>query len=197
VSEQNGEKRRVDSFEVAAAMREAGLPDAFIVDAIAAARESGGVRGLLGMWLETNETDSERNEIEADIQDLIDDLTQPVGPREEVYVRFDDLEWIAKHIMEFKNSLLAKLGDEDVSLTELSNRTGMPVSSLSRFFNSASMPRRGTLLKIAKAVGFSGVEIATDWDERLSFSYTNSTIEIYIPGRLSSVKESLGFIDNG
>lgn len=153
----------VDPFVIAAEMRQRGLPDSFIVDAISTARESGGVRGLLQLWLETQEED-ERDEIVADIQDLLHDWGEPVGPREEVYVRFDDLETIGDHIMEFKNGLLSKLDDEEVTLTELAERTGMPVSSLSRFFNTPSMPRRSTLLKIAKAVGFSGVEIATDWD---------------------------------
>jgi transcriptional regulator with XRE-family HTH domain len=70
---------------------------------------------------------------------------------------------IAKNILAFKNNLLREV-NKRCSLTELSERTGMPLPSLSRFFNTPSMPRRSTLIKIAEALNLSAVEIATDWD---------------------------------
>jgi DNA-binding phage protein len=48
-------------------------------------------------------------------------------------------------------------------ISKLSDLTGIPQPSLSRFFNSSSMPRRTTLLKIAKALKLDAVKTATEW----------------------------------
>ena len=53
--------------------------------------------------------------------------------------------------------------DTKGGISKLSELTGIPQPSLSRFFYSASMPKRITLLKIAKALNLSQVEIATEW----------------------------------
>ena len=81
---------------------------------------------------------------------------------EGVYIRFDDLAAIATNIRGFKDSLRIKI-DTVGGIGELSKKTGIPQPSLSRFFNSASIPHRATLLKIAKALGLSQVEIETEW----------------------------------
>lgn len=151
-----------DVFGVIDQMRAASLPDSFVLDVTQMVREIPSVAGMLELWLESE--GDERDEIVADLQDLVDDWKQSVGPTEEVYIRFDDLDTIAQDIMAFKDGLRAKLDDEGITLTELSERTGMPLPSLSRFFGTPSMPRRYTLIKIARAVDFSAVEIATDWD---------------------------------
>jgi DNA-binding phage protein len=44
-------------------------------------------------------------------------------------------------------------------ITKLAERTGIPQPSLSRFFNSVSMPRKSTLLKIAEALNLTQLEI--------------------------------------
>jgi DNA-binding phage protein len=97
----------------------------------------------------------------SDIQELIDDCGQQekIG---DVYMRFDDLEGIAKNIRAFKDNLRA-LVDKNGGLKPLSEATGIPQPSLSRFFNSAARPRRTTLHKIAKALKLSQVQIATKW----------------------------------
>jgi hypothetical protein len=164
VQHQTSSEHQVDLFEVATEMRGAGLPDQFIADAVAVAREYEGVYDLMMMWVEAVDHEDERADLVADIQDMIDECAEPVGPRKERYVRFDDLDWIADHIMTFKDNLRRVVDKQGLTLTELSERTGMPVPSLSRFFNSASMPRRNTLLKFAEALDLSAVEIATDWD---------------------------------
>lgn len=151
-----------DVFGVIAQLRDAALPDAFVLDVIEMARDTPSVIDLLELWCESEA--GERDEIVADLQELIEDWRQPPGPTEEVYIRFNDLDMIAKDIMAFKDALRRRLDGEGVSLTELSQRTGMPLPSLSRFFNTPSMPRRSTLIKMAHAVNFSAVEIATDWD---------------------------------
>ncbi|WP_407890448.1 helix-turn-helix domain-containing protein [Scytonema sp. NUACC26] len=46
---------------------------------------------------------------------------------------------------------------------KLSEKTGIPEPSLSRFFNSASMPHRTTLYKIANALKLTESQILSKW----------------------------------
>lgn len=112
------------------------------------------------MWAEEKDK-NEQDEIVADIQDLIDDCSQK-EKIEGTYIRFDDLEGIAKNIRAFKDTLRLEI-DQHGGLNNLAQLTGIPQPSLSRFFGSASMPRRSTLLKIAKALNLSQVQIANEW----------------------------------
>lgn len=145
---------------IAKRMLDEGLPKRFAILAQATALEYEGVRGLMQMWDE--ETDLEyRKEIEADIQDMIDDCAKK-GYTEGPYIRFDDLEAVRENIRVFKDSL-RKIVDERGGINRLVELTGIPQASLSRFFNSGSMPRRTTLNKIATALNLSQVEIATPW----------------------------------
>lgn len=52
--------------------------------------------------------------------------------------------------------------DKNGGLKKLAELTEIPQPSLSRFFGSATMPRRTTLLKIARALNLSQIEIATE-----------------------------------
>lgn len=151
---------RVESYAIGVQMQEAGLADEFIVAAVTAANEFEGVFNLLKMW--RNESDStERDAIVADLQELIEDCTQGETV-EGVYVRFDDLDRIAKDIRKFKDSLRV-LVDERGGIGKLAELTAIPQPSLSRFFSTAAMPRRTTLHKIARALGLNHVQIATEW----------------------------------
>jgi DNA-binding phage protein len=153
-------KNRVDLFEIGTGMRSAGLPDTFVADAVTTAMQFEGVRDLLILW--ANERDAkERKEIVADIQDMIDDCAQ-ASKQEAVSIRFNDLATIAKNVRKFKDELLVAVNQRG-GITHLSQLTGIPQPSLSRFFNTVAMPRRGTLLKIAKALGLDAVEIAGEW----------------------------------
>lgn len=152
--------QQVGLFEIAHQMKEAHLPDEFIASAIRTALEFEGVADLVYLW--ANETDDqERNEIIADIQELIDDCHQ-LEKEEFAYIKFNDLEAIAKDIRAFKDSLLA-IVTEQGGITRLAELTHIPQPSLSRFFNSNAMPHRITLLKIAKALNLDAVKIATQW----------------------------------
>ena len=151
---------KVELIEIGHMMNLAGLSKPFIAAAVETAFEFEGVYDLMKMWAE-EDVPADRDEIVADIQDLINDCTQKEKV-EGVYVRFDDLEGIAKNIRGFKDSLRIKV-DALGGIGELSKKTGIPQPSLSRFFNSASIPHRATLLKIAKALGMSQIEIATEW----------------------------------
>lgn len=151
---------KVELIEIGSLMSKSKLPNTFIAAAVETAFVFEGVYDLMKMWVEETDT-NEREEIIADIQDLINDCAQK-EKIEGVYIRFDDLEKIAADIRTFKNALLMKVNSLG-GISKLSELTGIPQPSLSRFFNSASMPQRITLLKIAKALGLSQVEIATEW----------------------------------
>jgi DNA-binding phage protein len=92
---------------------------------------------------------------------MIDDCTKQ-EKEEGAYIRFNDLEAVAKDIRAFKDSLLEEV-DKAGGVKHLSELTGIPQPSLSRFFNSTSMPRRSTLLKIAKGLKLDAVKIGTQW----------------------------------
>jgi DNA-binding phage protein len=151
---------KVELIEIGSLMHKAKLPNTFIAAAVETAFAYEGVYDLMKMWAEETEK-KEREEIVADIQDLINDCAQK-DKVEGVYIRFDDLERISGNIRGFKDALILKVNERG-GLTKLSELTGIPQPSLSRFFNSASVPQRATLLKIAKALGLSQVEIATEW----------------------------------
>ncbi len=151
---------QIELFEIAGEMKKQGLSADFITAAVSTATEFEGVYDLMKLWI--NETDSkERDEIVADIQDMIDDCAKQ-EKEEGAYIRFNDLEAVAKDIRAFKDSLLEEV-DKAGGIKPLSESTGIPQPSLSRFFNSTSMPRRSTLLKIAKSLKLDAVKIGTRW----------------------------------
>ena len=152
--------RQIELFEVGIKMRQLKLSPAFITAAVRTATEFDGVYDLMKMW-ESETSVSDRDEIVADIQDMIDDCAQQ-DRSEAPYVKFTDLDAISKNIQSFKDSLRMAV-DKKGGLKSLSELTGIPQPSLSRFFNSGSMPRRATLLKIAQALKLDAVSMATEW----------------------------------
>ncbi|MCB4756259.1 MAG: helix-turn-helix domain-containing protein [Elusimicrobia bacterium] len=141
-------------------MKKKGLPADFITAAVGAAREFEGVYDLMKLW--AGESDpKERDEILADIKDMIDDVSQKEKGAG-VVIRFNDLDAVAKNIRSFKDSLL-EIVMKAGGLTKLAELTNIPQPSLSRFFNSASMPRRSTLLVIFKALKIDAIKIPSDW----------------------------------
>lgn len=151
---------QVEVIEIGREMHHAKLPNDFVVAAVRTAFEFEGVYDLMKLWMAEGDED-ERNAIVADIQEMIDDCAQK-EKKEEIYIRFDDLDTIAKGIRVFKDNLRL-IVDKKGGIGKLSQLTSIPQPSLSRFFSSASMPRRATLFKIANALELSHVEIATEW----------------------------------
>jgi DNA-binding phage protein len=150
----------VELFEIAHQMKIAGLPDGFISSAVKTAMEYEGVSDLLILWRDEHDA-HERNEIIADIQDLIDDC-QHKNRKEFPRIKMNDLDAISKDIRSFKDNLL-NLVYQSGGISHLAKLTDIPQPSLSRFFNSNAMPRRSTLLKIAKALQLDSVEINLPW----------------------------------
>lgn len=143
-------------------MDQAGLDRELIVAADTLARSDQGVYDLMALW--HNEPDAnEREEIVADIQDSIDDYEQaPATPEKKPYIRFDQLGTVGEQVMANK-AKLRDLIDRNGGVSAVAKRCGIPQPSLSRMLNSASIPRRTTLYKIANALDLSEADIVTEW----------------------------------
>jgi hypothetical protein len=146
---------------IVVAMDKAGIDKDFIVAADALARSDQGVYDLMAMWEDADP--AEQDEIIADIQDSIDDYADaPSEPTERPYIRFDQLDDVVQKILKDKTRL-RDLVDKHGGVSAVARKSGIPQPSLSRMLNSASMPRRSSLYKIANALNLSEAEIVTDW----------------------------------
>lgn len=143
-------------------MRRTGLESAFICSLMENCQRYEGIRDLMEMWFD--ETDpKERSKIIADLQESIDDIVNaPQKPEERPYLRYDDIDEVKRDVIEFKKRLREE-ADRQGGISELARKTGIPQPSLSRFFSSASMPRRTTLYKIAKVLNLSESAISFKW----------------------------------
>lgn len=154
--------QKLKVYEIATEMKKLGLSVHFISACVEQALEYEGTHDLMALWLEA-ESEVERNEIIADLQDEVDARVEaPKKVVKKPYVKFDDLDEIAKDITSFKKAL-RKVVDKHGGISKLSEKSGIPQPSLSRFFNSASMPRRVTLYRIAEALNLSEKEIVNEW----------------------------------
>lgn len=147
------------SFMVA--MKEARLDPSFIVRASELARFDQGVFDLMALWLAADEAG--RAEIVADLQDSLDDYEDaPRAPTEKPYLPYERLEEVATRVVAEKARLRALI-DRHGGVSAVAARAGIPQPSLSRMLNSASIPRRSTLYKIANALQLAETEIAMEW----------------------------------
>lgn len=149
-----------DVLQIAIQMSDANLPVGFVFAAAELGLKSKPVRELMTMWAEETDAD-ERDEIIADLQELIDDH-EAVARREVQSIKLNDLDAIAKNVQAFKDSLRLEV-EEKGGISKLSELTKIPQPSLSRFFGSTAMPRRATLLKIGKALGLEKIELDAQW----------------------------------
>jgi len=144
-------------------MVNAGLAHRFIFEASELARVDQGVYDLMALWLVVADDDAERDEIVADIQESIDDYRDaPTQPQEKPYIGYDKLDDVATRVVAEK-AKLRQLIDRHGGVSAVAQKSGIPQPSLSRMLNSASIPRRSTLYKIANALGLPETEIVTDW----------------------------------
>jgi preprotein translocase subunit Sss1 len=154
--------QKVRVCEIAVQMKAAGLEDSFIAGVVDMASEYEGTYDLMELWASL-EDPAEKSEIIADLQEEIDSfIEKPKKPTKKPYISFSDLEGIGKDVLKFKKELRDRV-DQWGGISKLAKATGIPQPSLSRFFNSATMPRRTTLYKIADAIGLSEKDIVSDW----------------------------------
>ena len=156
-------EQQVRLYEIAAQMSKAGLTAPFIAAAVELACVSEGLYELFVLWEQLDGDPVERAQVIADLQEAIDE-SEESAPRvvQRAKVSYDELDEIGKKVLAFKAKLRRKV-DKWGGITKLAEVTGMPQPSLSRFFSSASMPRRTTLYKIARAMDLPDKEIVFDW----------------------------------
>ncbi|MBL9109028.1 MAG: helix-turn-helix transcriptional regulator [Myxococcales bacterium] len=144
-------------------MKAAGVDPKFIVNVFELARTDQGVYDLMAMWLAAKNEPAERTEVVADLQEALDDYQDaPTTPLEKPYIKFDKLGDVARQVVEHKKRL-RNLIDRNGGVSSVAHKCGIPQPSLSRMLNSASMPRRSTLYKIANALNVEESEIVTEW----------------------------------
>jgi len=143
-------------------MRSAKLEGAFICSLMEICQRYEGVRDLMEMWFEESDK-KERDKIIVDLQEALDDIIEaPQKPEERPSFRFDDFKNLTRDVLEFKHFLREEV-DRQGGITKLSHKIGIPQPSLSRFFNSKSVPRRTTLYKIAKALNLPESMVGFKW----------------------------------
>lgn len=156
------DEQKIKVYEVATKMKKKGLSSKFISACVEHALKHEGTHDLMILWFEASD-EIERNEVVADLQDEIETKDEaPNKPLKKPYIKFDDLDCISKDIVKFKNAL-RKVVDKHGGISKLSEKSGIPQPSLSRFFSSASIPRRVTLYKIAEALNLNEKEILREW----------------------------------
>jgi DNA-binding phage protein len=144
-------------------MNRNGLSRDFIVEASELARSDQGVFDLMSLWLDAGEDPGARSEIVADIQESIDDYQDaPQAPVKKPYVGYSTLDALVTEILKEK-AKLRLLVDRHGGVSAVAQKSGIPQPSLSRMLNSASMPRRSTLYKIANALDLSESDIVAEW----------------------------------
>jgi DNA-binding phage protein len=143
-------------------MRRRGLESAFICSLMEYCQRYEGIRDLMEMWFD--EADSkEQAKIIIDLQESLDDIMDAYSQLEErSNLPSNDLDEIKSNVLKIKERLREE-ADRQGGISELARRTGIPQPSLSRFFSSASMPRRTTLYKIAKALNLPESVIGFKW----------------------------------
>ena len=135
------DEQKVEVYHIASAMKQAGLPARFITQAVTLASEYEGAYDLMKIWSQEDEQE-ERDQICADLEELIDEQwEQPRQPTVKPRIDFTQLETIGNSIVAYKKRL-RQLVDARGGITKLAEKSGMCQPSLSRFFSSASMPRR-------------------------------------------------------
>jgi DNA-binding phage protein len=144
-------------------MGRAGLDPAFITAASDLARLDQGAYDLMAMWSQSEADAEERDEIIADLQELLDDHAEaPQTPLRRPYIKYEHLEEIAAKVVADK-ARLRRLIEQHGGVTLVAKKSGIPQPSLSRLLNSASIPRRTTLYKIANALDLPETDVVTDW----------------------------------
>lgn len=144
-------------------MEAAGIDREFIVRSFELAQHDQGVFDLMALWQESAASPGDREDIVADLQDSLDDYEDaPKAPQKKPYITYDGLGDVAIQVTAAKKRL-RDLIDRHGGVSAVALKSGIPQPSLSRMLNSASIPRRATLYKIANALGVSETEIVTEW----------------------------------
>lgn len=142
-----------------ARMQASGMGAAFVRSVFDVAQASAGAFHLVELWAEAP-TAADRDEVVADLQEVIDDHLEQGSTKPKIdYKRLDE---VGTSITAHK-AKLRRLIDKHGGVSQVAARCGIPQPSLSRMLNSGSMPRRATLFKIASALDVDESEIVGEY----------------------------------
>lgn len=148
-------KQRIYLSEIVTLMSKSGLPVEFIDKAALLANVYEGAYDLMKLWANETEQD-EKDQIIADLQEEIDSKEEAHNRVfKSAKINFDELDKNIKDVLAFKKGLRV-LVDNWGGVSKLAQVTGIPQPSLSRFFNSGSLPRNTTIYKIMEALTEDG-----------------------------------------
>lgn len=148
--------------EIAKAMKVTSLPEPFITAILDAARDNRGIYELMVLWQEAGD-ETDRDEAVADLQELLEDIEgSPNRPVTKPYIAFDQLDEVGQRVQVAKRKL-RDLIDRHGGVSKVAQLSGIPQPSLSRMLNSASMPRRTTLYRIATALDLPETDIVAEF----------------------------------
>lgn len=154
--------RFLHAADIVKSMKGQGLPEPFLVAVLDYVRNNRGIYELMVLWQEA-EDPADRDETIADLQELLEDLEgRPARPVMKPYIAFDQLDEVGQRVLAYKRKL-REIIDRHGGVTKVAELSGIPQPSLSRMLNSASMPRRTTLYRIANALQIPETEVAADF----------------------------------
>jgi hypothetical protein len=142
------------------------LPAVFVDRTAKLAREYEGIFDLMYMWNEEL-SDEEKDEIIADIQDLLDDEERE--PPEYIIdfskVDCDVIENIIVSLLMWKAYIKMCINKSDWGLDRLSVETGIPIAALNRCFNinTKSLIKYGMFKKIIKVLKLDNLDFVYDY----------------------------------
>jgi hypothetical protein len=154
--------QRVRVARIVTAMSEEGLPEEFLAAVHDLALRDQGAFELMALWEEFRGADREATL--ADLEELIrDNIDAPHnGPLQKPRFSGADTERVLNEVAAHK-AHLRELVDRHGGVSCVARLMGTPQPSLSRMLSSASMPRRATLFKLAKALGEPESAVISDW----------------------------------
>lgn len=156
--------QKLELYKIATALSSGGLPADFIAQAVEFAKVDQGFYDLMELWRDSTEDLEVRKELIHAMQEELDEEKElPREPEKRPYIGYNELDDIAQKVLVFKAKLKDIIDRDHGGVTSAAEKIGMPQPSLSRFLNSASMPRRTTLYNIANKLGLSESEIVTEW----------------------------------
>lgn len=155
-------QQRLQAAKLAVSMAASGLSEDFVGRALELASTDQGVFELMELWGEADNP-HDRDEAIADIQEAIEEAAEDrQGILQKPRLDFDRLDGVVASIVDHKKRI-RQLIDQAGGVSQVARLSGIPQPSLSRMLNSASMPRRSTLFKIARALDVEESEIVTEW----------------------------------
>lgn len=156
-------EQKIKAAKYAVEMDAAGLPNDFVANVLTLAQEDEGVFELLELWVEAREQPEERAKLVASLSEIIDEQAElPPAVIQKPRIDFKNLPDVAKQVAAHKQRL-RDLIDKNGGIVAVARRAGIPQPSLSRMLNSASMPRRTTLYRIARALDVDESLVVGEW----------------------------------